>query len=218
MADEGHYSVAVHGRCMIAHSFQGEQFGPAQALHGCTYVVDAICEGPQLQPASEYLIDICQAEAALHNALSYFHERNLDAVEEFSGENTTCERFARAIWEHMARSLPGAPELTNLRIVIHESDIAYVEYQKSLNEHAAHGIYTVGVRGRFMAARSMKGSRFSDNQCHLHGGTFIVNALFIGAELEPGANYLIDICLAEKLVQAATSKLHQTQLDINVSS
>ena len=61
---EGSYSVAVHGRCMIAHSFKGECFGPAQALHGCTYVVDAIVEGPKLQTGANYLVDICLAERA----------------------------------------------------------------------------------------------------------------------------------------------------------
>jgi len=54
--------VAVHGRCMIAHSFEGECFGPAQALHGCTYVVDAIVEGPKLQTGANYLVDFCPAE------------------------------------------------------------------------------------------------------------------------------------------------------------
>ena len=105
----GSYSVAVHGRCMIAHSFKGECFGPAQALHGCTYVVDAIVEGPKLQTGANYLVDICLAERALHDALGCYHERNLDELDEFAGDNTTCERVARAVWERMAAALPGPP-------------------------------------------------------------------------------------------------------------
>lgn len=117
---------------MIAHSFEGECFGPAQALHGCTYVVDAIVEGPKLQTGANYLVDICLAERALHDALGCYHERNLDELDEFAGENTTCERVARAVWERMAAALPGPPALAVLRVVVHESDVAHVEYERAL--------------------------------------------------------------------------------------
>ena len=56
------YSVAVRGRMMCAHSFKGELFGPARALHGCTYVVDAVCKGTRLLPGQNYLVDICAAD------------------------------------------------------------------------------------------------------------------------------------------------------------
>lgn len=210
---EGSYSVAVHGRCMIAHSFKGECFGPAQALHGCTYVVDAIVEGPKLQTGANYLVDICLAERALHDALGCYHERNLDELDEIAGENATCERVARAVWERMAAALPGPPALTILRIVVHESDVAHVEYKRALGDDAAPALYTVSVRGRFMAARSLRGVRFSESQQRLHGGTFVVDALFSGTTLENGPNYLIDICLAEELVRKATAPLQQTHLD-----
>ena len=94
---EGSYSVAVHGRCIIAHSFKGECFGAAQqALHGCTYIIDAIVEGPKLETGANSLVDICFAEHALHDALGCYHERNLDELDEFAGENTTCERIMPA--------------------------------------------------------------------------------------------------------------------------
>jgi hypothetical protein len=83
------YSVAVRDRLMIAHSFKGELFGPARALHGCTYTVDAICKGTHLLPGTNYLVDICAAEAALHDALAQYHLRNLDDHADFGTDNTT---------------------------------------------------------------------------------------------------------------------------------
>jgi len=151
---EGSYSVAVHGRCMIAHSFEGECFGPAQAPHGCTYVVDAIVEGPKLQTGANYLVDFCPKERALHDALGCYRECNLDELVEFAGENTMCERVARAVWERMAAALPGPPVLAVLRVVVHESDVAHVEYERALGADATPALYTVSVRGRFMAARA----------------------------------------------------------------
>jgi len=211
---EGSYSVAVHGRCIIAHSFKGECFGAAQqALHGCTYIIDAIVEGPKLETGANSLVDICFAEHALHDALGCYHERNLDELDEFAGENTTCERVARAVWERMAAALPGPPALTMLRIVVHESDVVHVEYERALGDDAAPALYTVSVRGRFMAARSLRGVRFSESQQRLNGGTFVVDALFSGTTLENGPNYLIDVCLAEELVRKATAPLQQTHLD-----
>ena len=113
----------------------------------------------------------------------------------------------------MAAALPGPPALTILRIVVHESDVAHVEYKRALGDDAAPALYTVSVRGRFMAARSLRGVRFSESQQRLHGGTFVVDALFSGTTLENGPNYLIDICLAEELVRKATAPLQQTHLD-----
>ena len=198
---------------MIAHSFEGECFGPAQALHGCTYVVDAIVEGPKLQTGANYLVDFCPKERALHDALGCYRERNLEELDEFAGENTMCERVARAVWERMAAALPGPPALAMLRVVVHESDVAHVEYERALGDDAAPALYTVSVRGRFMAARSLRGARFSESQQRLHGGTFVVDALFSGTTLDNGPNYLIDICLAEELVRRATAPLQQTHLD-----
>ena len=145
----GTYSVSVHGHCMIAHSFTGESFGRAQALHGCTYEVDAIVEGPTVHEAAQHLVDARLAERALHDALANYHEHNLDELNEFAGENTTCERFARAVWERVATALCGAGGLTTLRIVVRESDVAHVEYERALGSAGECGLYTVSVRGRF---------------------------------------------------------------------
>ena len=155
------FSVAVRGRCQIAHSFKGEQFGPAQALHGCTYVVDAVCKGAHLLPNCNYLVDICAAEAALHEALAIYNLRNLDELDEFANDNTTCERLARAVWERVAAALERTqPAVEALQIIVAESDVAHVEYERRLGPAAPPGMYTVSVRGRFMAARSLRGERF----------------------------------------------------------
>ena len=207
------YSVAVRGRMMCAHSFKGERFGPARALHGCTYVVDAVCKGSRLLPGANYLVDICAAEAALHAALSLYDQRNLDDISEFEGDNTTCERLARAVWERVAAALSTSqPAVEALQIIVKESDVAYVEYERRLGANAPPGLYSVSVRARFMAARSLRGARFGDAQ-RLHGGTFIVDALFSGRDLVSDATFLIDICLAEELLQKAVAPLHQCTID-----
>ena len=204
--DAGAFSVAVRGRCMIAHSFKGELFGPAQALHGCTYVVDAVCKGARLQPDANYLVDICALESALHDALAGYDRSNLDDIAEFSGDNTTCERIARAVWERVAAALPGPPELESLQIIVRESDVAHVEYERALGPGSQPpGLYSVSVRGRFMAARTLAS--------RMQGATFVVDALFSGPELDAAATFLFDICLAEKLVHDALEPLHQTCLD-----
>ena len=82
---------------MIAHSFKGEAFGPAQALHGCTYVIDARLHAANLAPDGGFVCERAVAEAALREALSRYHQTNLDTLAEFAGENTTCERVAAAL-------------------------------------------------------------------------------------------------------------------------
>ena len=203
--DVGTYTVAVRGRCMIAHSFKGECFGPAQALHGCTYVVDAVCQGQELKPEANYLIDICAVEQALHQTLDQYSRSNLDNHPEFVGSNTTCERMALAVWEKVAKALPAPPALDKLKIVVRESDVAHVEYERALGATTDPGLYSVSVRGRFMAARTIN--------AQLQGATFVVDALFSGCELDPAASFLFDICLAEELVSKAAARLHQTNLD-----
>ena len=202
--DAGVYSVSVRGRAQIAHSFKGELFGAAQTLHGCTYVVDAVCRGVQLQAGANYLVDICAAESALKAALARYDRRNLDDLAEFAGDNTTCERVARAVWERVAAALPRPPALASLQIVVRESDVARVEYERSLGASDG-GLYSVCVRARFMAARTLAGG--------VEGSTFVVDALFSGRELDPRATFLFDICLAEELLQRAVAHLHQTHLD-----
>ena len=212
--DAGCFSVSVRGRVQVAHSFAGEAFGSAQALHGVTYTIDAVLTGPALAPSVNYLIDICEAERALHQALDAYDKRNLDEVAEFAGQNTTCERMAQAVHERMAASIAGAaPLLTTLKVVVRESDVAFVEYERKLALDAPPGVYTVSVRTRFMAARSLRGSRFGEAEQRLHGATFIIDAQFSGRTLMPEMTFLLDICLAEKLLAGAVERLHQTNLD-----
>eukprot|EP00966_Prymnesium_polylepis_P034148 793819-Prymnesium_polylepis.1 len=192
--DIGSYTVSVRGRAQVAHSFSGEEFGPAQALHGITYTVDAELTGPSLAPSVNYLVDICEAERVLHEALGAYDRRNLDELEEFAGQNTTCERMALAVWERCAAALPAPPTLTSLKIVVRESDVAFVEYERGLEEDALAGLYVVSVRARFMAARTLRGARFGDSE-RLHGATFVVDAQFGGRLLDPLKGFLIDICL-----------------------
>ena len=211
--DTGFFTVTVRGRARVAHSFAGEAFGPARALHGITYTVDAVLTGPALAPHVNYLVDICEAERALQQALATYDRRNLDEIPEFSGQNTTCERVARAVWERMATALPGPPALTSIKIVVRESDVAFVEYERALGPDAPPGLYTVSVRARFMAARSLRGGRFGPGAERLHGATFIVDAQIGGRVLDPELSFLVDICLAEQLLSDAVGKLHQTNLD-----
>ncbi|KAL1522681.1 hypothetical protein AB1Y20_017659 [Prymnesium parvum] len=206
------FSVRVRGRAQVAHSFSGEEFGTAQALHGITFTVDAVLSGPALLPHLNFLIDLTDAEAALREALAPYDRRNLDEMEEFAGQNTTCERFALAVWQRCAAALPPPPALTMLKIVVRESDLAFVEYERGLEAGAPPGLYTVAVRGRFMAARSLRGERFGASQ-RLHGATFIVDAHFHGRKLDASKGFLIDICLVERLLAESTAALHQTNLD-----
>ena len=210
--DVGSYTVSVRGRAQVAHSFSGEEFGPAQALHGITYTIDAVLTGPSLAPDVNYLIDICEVERVLHDALAVYDRKNLDELDEFNGQNTTCERVALAVWERCAASLPGPPALASLKIVARESDVAFVEYERRLGPDAPAGLYTVSVRSRFMVARSLRGGRFGEAE-RLHGATFVVDAQFTGSELDPLKCFLIDICLVEQLLTDAVAALHQTNLD-----
>lgn len=201
----------------MAHSFKGELFGPAQALHGITYVVDAVIKGPKLLPGANYLVDICVAERALHAALARYDLTNLDDLDEFAGDNTTCERVARAVWEQVAAALPGPPELDALQIIVKESDVAHIEYERLLGPGSAPAaFYTVSVRSRFMAARSLA-SAGAAARGPLHGATFVVDALFSGHELDERATILFDICLGAELLQAAVAPLHQSNLDGNAA-
>ena len=88
--------------------------------------------------------------------------------------------------------------------MVRESDVARVEYERSLGASDG-GLYSVCVRARFMAARTLAGG--------VEGSTFVVDALFSGRELDPRATFLFDICLAEELLQRAVAHLHQTHLD-----
>jgi len=131
------YSLSVRDHIMIAHSFQGEVFGPAQRVHGATYVVDACFQRPELD-ADGLVIDIGLASDTLKAVLAELNYRNLDDEPAFSGRNTTTEFMARVIFERMAAAVrsgrlgEGARGLERLKVTLHESHIAWAAYEGAL--------------------------------------------------------------------------------------
>ncbi len=98
------FTVTVRDHMMIAHSFRGEVFGPAQRLHGATYVVDAAFSGPRLD-ADGVLVDIARAADLLKDVLSRLNYRNLDDEDDFAGVNTSTEVLARVVADRLALAL-----------------------------------------------------------------------------------------------------------------
>lgn len=131
------YTVCVRDHVMIAHSFHGEGFGPAQRLHGATYVVDLELRRPELD-ADGVVVDIGLASTALAEVLSEFNYRNLDEVDSYRGKNTTTEFLAHAVFDRLAQRIaagalgdPGRG-LTALRVTLHESHVAWGSYEAAL--------------------------------------------------------------------------------------
>jgi 6-pyruvoyl-tetrahydropterin synthase len=128
------FSVCVRDHVMIAHSFRGEVFGPAQRLHGATYVVDAEFRRPALD-ADGLVVDIGLAGQALRAVLAPLAYRNLDELPDFAGENTTTEYLAQAIWRRLVEAIqagrlgPSAGGVTWVRVALHESHLAWAAYQ-----------------------------------------------------------------------------------------
>jgi len=131
------YSVTVRDHFMIAHSFKGEIFGPAQNLHGATYVVDVEFKRMELD-SDGLVVDIGAALQALRVVLAELNYRNLDEDSAFEGRNTTTEFLARLIFERIAAEIEagalgeGAHGLTALRVTLHESHIASASYDGAL--------------------------------------------------------------------------------------
>jgi 6-pyruvoyl-tetrahydropterin synthase len=131
------FSVTVRDHMMIAHSLRGETFGPAQRLHGATYVVDATFRRAALD-ADGIVVDIGRATAELRAVLAELTYRNLDDEPALAGMNTTTEELARVIADRLAdRLLTGAvgepaPELDALVVTLHESHIAWASYERPL--------------------------------------------------------------------------------------
>jgi len=131
------YTVCVRGHVMIAHSFQGELFGPAQRLHGATYVVDVEFRRAELGPEG-VVIDIGRATQVLTAILEELNFKNLDDEPAFANQNTTTEFLSRAIFDRIAMRLdsgelgPGADRLSSLRVTLHESHVAWASYEASL--------------------------------------------------------------------------------------
>jgi 6-pyruvoyl-tetrahydropterin synthase len=124
------YSVTVRDHMMIAHSFRGEVFGPAQRLHGATYVVDATFRRAELD-ADGIVIDIGRAAGALRAVLGELNYRNLDDEPGFAGTNTTTEALARVIADRLADAL-GDIALDGLLVTLHESHVAWASYERAL--------------------------------------------------------------------------------------
>lgn len=128
------YSVTVRDHMMIAHSFRGEVFGPAQRLHGATYVVDLELRRAELD-ASGIVVDIGRAADALRRVLADLNYRNLDEEPAFAGRNTTTEVLARTIFDRLADAIgrgdlgPGAQAVESLRVTLHESHIASAAFE-----------------------------------------------------------------------------------------
>lgn len=128
------YKLNVRDHFMIAHSFRGEAFGPAQRLHGATYVVDATFKRAELDPDG-LVVDIALAGQQLKAVLDDLNYRNLDDVPEFEGHNTTTEFLAREIHRrlveaiHAGRLGSGAPGCASLEVTLRESHVAWASYE-----------------------------------------------------------------------------------------
>ena len=131
------FSVTVRDHMMIAHSFRGEVFGPAQRLHGATYVVDATFRRAALD-ADNIVVDIGRATEELHAVLADLTYRNLDDEPAFAGMNTSTEALARAVADRLADRIhagalgDAARELDGLVITLHESHVAWASYERPL--------------------------------------------------------------------------------------
>jgi 6-pyruvoyl-tetrahydropterin synthase len=128
------YRVTVRDHLMIAHSFKGEVFGPAQRLHGATYVVDLEFRRPDLDPDG-IVVDIGRAGDVLKKVIGVLNFRNLDEVPEFSGRNTTTEFVSRVIFDRVVQAIrdgelgANAHGTESLRVTLHESHVASASYE-----------------------------------------------------------------------------------------
>ncbi len=128
------YSVTVRDHFMIAHSFRGDTFGPAQRLHGATYVVDATFRRPELD-SDGVVVDIGLASEQLKAVLAGLNYRNLDDEPDFAGKNTTTEMLARVVFDRLAQALRAGQlgetgqGLTAICVALRESHLAWGSYE-----------------------------------------------------------------------------------------
>lgn len=131
------YSLTVRDHIMIAHSFRGEIFGPAQRVHGATYLIDATFQRTELD-ADGLVVDIGLASDTLRTVLAEFNFRNLDDEPTFAGRNTTTEFMARVVFDRLAAAIrdgrlgEGGRGLERLKVTLHESHIAWASYEGAL--------------------------------------------------------------------------------------
>ena len=132
------FTVCVRDHFMIAHSFRGDVFGPAQQVHGATYVVDVEFRRPDLD-ASGIVVDIGRASAALSRILGDLNYRNLDDDPAFADVNTTTEVLAKAVFDRMAAAAadgslgPGSDAIASLRVTLRESHVAWAAFEGDLS-------------------------------------------------------------------------------------
>jgi 6-pyruvoyl-tetrahydropterin synthase len=127
------FTVTVRDHMMVAHSLKGESFGPAQALHGATYVVDATFEAERLT-ADGIVIDIDRATGDLHTVLADLTLHNLDDDPSLADLNTTTEVLAQVVADRLARRLDGAGAaegVTAITVTLHESHVAWASYRRA---------------------------------------------------------------------------------------
>jgi 6-pyruvoyltetrahydropterin/6-carboxytetrahydropterin synthase len=133
------YSVSVRDHVMVAHSFRGDVFGPAQRLHGATYVVDVELRRPTLD-ADGIVVDIGRAAEALRRVLAELNYRNLDEVPAFHGRNTTTEFLARVVFDGFVEAIrrgdlgPGARAVEQVRVTLHESHVASASFDGRVSD------------------------------------------------------------------------------------
>jgi 6-pyruvoyl-tetrahydropterin synthase len=131
------FSVTVRDHIMVAHSFTGEVFGPAQKLHGATFVVDATFRRPELDD-DNIVVDIGRALEELRAICGTLSYRNLDDEPTFKGINTSTEFLAKVIADRLADKVtsgdlgPGASGLSGISVTLHESHVAWASYERSL--------------------------------------------------------------------------------------
>jgi 6-pyruvoyl-tetrahydropterin synthase len=131
------FSVTIRDHMMIAHSLRGEVFGPAQRLHGATFVVDATFRRATLD-ADGIVVDIGRAAEALRGVMADLGYRNLDDEADFAGMNTTVEALARVVADRLADRAragdlgDGARELDGITVTLRESHVAWASYERAL--------------------------------------------------------------------------------------
>jgi 6-pyruvoyl-tetrahydropterin synthase len=131
------FSVTVRDHMMIAHSLRGEVFGPAQRLHGATYIVDATFRRAALDP-DNIVVDIGRATEQLHAVLTELTYRNLDDEAALMGMNTSTEALARVVADRLAERVhagalgDSARDLAGVAVTLHESHIAWASYERPL--------------------------------------------------------------------------------------
>ena len=131
------FSLTVRDHMMIAHSFKGDIFGPAQGLHGATYVVDVSVEREALD-RDDLIVDIGLASEVLSSVIAEFNMKNLDDIEEFAGRNTTTEFMAMTVFNRLAAAIrqgrlgETGKGLCSMKVTLGESHIAWASYHGKL--------------------------------------------------------------------------------------